>query len=111
MSDMPLAERSCVPCRGGVPALTAEDRSPLLAELDGWAVIDGHHLRKEFRFPDFRSALDWVLRAGEISEEQGHHPELTVSWGVARATIWTHAIDGLTESDFVLAAKFDKLAR
>ena len=104
-----LSEKVCVPCRGGVPPLTAEQQAPLLAQLDGWKVIDGHHLSKDFRFPDFQSALDFVNHAGAIAEEQGHHPEITVGWGHAKIEIWTHKIDGLTESDFILAAKYDAL--
>lgn len=107
-----LANRECVPCRGGVPPLAGPERDRLLAELgpNGWQVVDGHHLEKEFRFPDFASALAFVNRVGEEAERQGHHPDLHLTWGRARVTIWTHKIDGLTESDFVLAAKIDRLA-
>jgi 4a-hydroxytetrahydrobiopterin dehydratase len=92
-----------------VPPLTEKEYAPLLAELDGWQVLAGHHLAKDFRFADFVTALDFVNRAGAIAEEQGHHPEITVGWGHAKVEIWTHKIDGLTESDFVLAAKYDRL--
>ncbi len=107
--DTKLAEKTCVPCRGGVPPLTPEEQAPLLAQLDGWEVIRGHHLSKDFKFNNFKEALDFVNRAGEIAEEQGHHPEITVGFGHAKVEIWTHKIDGLTESDFVLAAKYDEL--
>jgi len=110
MSDSEaLADKTCVPCRGGVPPLTQKEYAPLLAELDAWQVVGGHHLVKDFRFPDFQAALGFVNRAGAIAEEQGHHPEITLGWGHAKVEIWTHKIDGLTESDFVLAAKYDRL--
>lgn len=104
-----LAERQCVPCRGGVPPLTAEEIQPLIAELRDWQVIGGHHLQKTYGFKNFRETLDFVNRIGELAEEQGHHPDICFGWGKADVTIWTHKIDGLTESDFVLAAKIDRL--
>lgn len=106
-----LARKTCIPCRGGVPPLTPEERTPLLAELGDWRVVDGHHLGRTFVFDDFVSALAFVNRLGAIAEEQGHHPEMTVGWGRVRVEIWTHAIDGLTESDFILAAKYDEAFR
>jgi 4a-hydroxytetrahydrobiopterin dehydratase len=105
-----LAAEVCVPCRGGVPPLTAEERRPLLAQLDpAWHVVEEHHLGRDFNFPDFRSALAFTNRVGAIAEEQGHHPDIRISWGKVRVEIWTHKIDGLTRSDFVLAAKIDRL--
>lgn len=104
-----LANKTCVPCMGGVPPIEFERSRELLAELRGWSIIDEHHLEKEFSFPDFKSALAFVNQAGEVSEFEGHHPELVLSWGRVIARIWTHKIDGLTESDFILAAKFDQL--
>jgi 4a-hydroxytetrahydrobiopterin dehydratase len=110
MSDSEaLADKTCVPCRGGVPPLTQQEYSPLLAELDAWQVVGDHHLFKDFRFADFLAALAFVNRAAAIADEQGHHPEITLGWGHAKVEIWTHKIDGLTESDFVLAAKYDRL--
>jgi 4a-hydroxytetrahydrobiopterin dehydratase len=107
-----LAQRSCVPCRGGVPALKGAALRELLAQLDpGWRVADEHHLERRFALPDFAAALALADRVGEVAEREGHHPDLTVRWGELGVTIWTHAIDGLTESDFVLAAKIDELAR
>ncbi len=103
-----LAERECVPCRGGIPPLTADAIQPLLEELPGWSVIDNHHLEKTYRLPDFRDALDLVNRIGGVAEEQGHHPDLVLAWGRVEVKIWTHKIDGLTESDFVFAAKADE---
>lgn len=104
-----LASRECVPCRGGVPPLKGEAIQELLHQLSGWDVITEHHLRKEYRFKDFREALDFINRVGELAENQGHHPDICFGWGKAEITIWTHKIDGLTESDFVLAAKIDTL--
>ena len=106
MSD--LANRECVPCRGGVPPLKDDELARLLAELRGWEVVEEHHLKKSYKFPDFREALQFVNSVGEIAEEQGHHPDICFGWGHAEITIWTHKIDGLTESDFILAAKVDK---
>src|SRR6185503_12133004 len=103
-----LANRDCVPCRGGVPPLETDEAQRLLKELDRWEVIENHHLRKGFEFKDFREALDFVNRIGQLSEEQGHHPDICFGWGKVEVTIWTHKIDGLTESDFILAAKIDK---
>jgi 4a-hydroxytetrahydrobiopterin dehydratase len=103
-----LASRDCVPCRGGVPPLRGAEIENLLRELDGWEVIEEHHLRKIFEFKNFREALLMVNRVGELAEEQGHHPDISFGWGRAEITIWTHKIDGLTESDFILAAKIDR---
>ncbi len=106
---MSLSQKHCIPCRGGVPPLAGEELDRLNAQLQGWEVVDGHHLRRSFEFPDFRTALDFVNRAGAIAEEEGHHPDICLSWGKAEFQIWTHKIDGLTESDFILAAKIDEL--
>ena len=106
---MNLYEKNCEPCRGGVPPLAAEEQAPLLGQLQDWAAVDAHHLEKEWRFPDFASALAWINRAGAICEEQGHHADFEIGWGRVQARIWTHKVDGLTEADFVLAAKFDHL--
>lgn len=92
-----------------MPPLSGEEAARLQGELQDWAVIDGHHLEKEWRFSDFATALAFVNRAGAICEEQGHHADFALGWGRAKATIWTHKINGLTESDFVLAAKLDNV--
>jgi 4a-hydroxytetrahydrobiopterin dehydratase len=106
---MTLAEKTCIPCRGGVPPLAGDELVKLQSQLPGWRVVDGHHLEKTISFPDFKSALDLVQRAGDLAEEQGHHPDILLRWGSVKFTIYTHKIDGLTESDFVLAAKIDQL--
>ena len=108
MSD--LAAKQCVPCKGGVPPLAGEAIENLLAQLgpNGWQVISGHHLEKSYTFADFASALAFVNRVGAVAEEQGHHPDIDLGWGKVRLTVWTHKIEGLTESDFIFAAKADK---
>ena len=105
-----LAEKECVPCQGLVPPLQGQDLARLAAELGGgWQVVAGHHLEKDYRFQDFREALAFTNRVGELAEAQGHHPDICLAWGKVKLTLWTHKINGLTESDFVLAAKADKL--
>jgi len=107
---MSLADRNCVPCRGGVPPLDAAQTAPLLAQLEGWQVIDQHHLEKQYKLRNFVEALALVNRIGAIAEEQNHHPDIQLAWGKVGVQIWTHKIDGLTESDFVFAAKCDAAA-
>ncbi len=105
-----LAARRCVPCRGDTPPLRGEALGRLLGELGGgWRAVDEHHLEKEYRFPDFRSALAFTNRLGELAERESHHPDIHLAWGRVRLEIWTHKIRGLSESDFVLAAKADAL--
>jgi 4a-hydroxytetrahydrobiopterin dehydratase len=104
-----LAEKNCVPCKGGILPLAGADLDRLVGQLGGgWTVVDGHHLEKEFKFGNFREALDFTNRVGELAETQGHHPDILLAWGRVRLTIWTHKINGLTESDFVFAAKADR---
>lgn len=101
-----LANKKCIPCSGGVPPLSLQDQRVLLQELDrDWKVERGHHLVKEFEFSDFRQALYFTNLIGELAEREGHHPDIYLSWGKVKVLIWTHKIDGLTESDFILAAK------
>jgi 4a-hydroxytetrahydrobiopterin dehydratase len=105
-----LAARECVPCKGGVPPLKGEPLQALLAELgNGWQVVNEHHLEKEFRFRNFKDALAFTNRVGEVAERQGHHPDIYLAWGKVKLLVWTHKIDGLTESDFVFAAKADQV--
>jgi 4a-hydroxytetrahydrobiopterin dehydratase len=107
MSD--LASKKCVPCKGGVPPLAGKELEALAKQVPEWRVIEGHHISRVFTFPDFKQALAFVNKVGAIAEEQGHHPDITLSWGKAAVTTWTHKIDGLTESDFILAAKIDRI--
>jgi 4a-hydroxytetrahydrobiopterin dehydratase len=105
-----LAEKDCVPCKGGLPPLKGAELSKLSGQLEsGWQVVNEHHLEKEYSFKNFREALDFTNKIGELAEAQGHHPDIYLAWGKVKLTIWTHKIDGLTESDFVLAAKADQL--
>ena len=104
-----LSSKQCVPCRGGVPPLEGEEITKLLQQLKDWVVVNDHHIKKTYQFADFRDAQSFVNRVGDLAEEQGHHPDICFGWGKAEITIWTHKIDGLTESDFILAAKIDQL--
>lgn len=103
-----LSEKICKPCEGGTPPLKGEALEGLSAKLDkGWKVIEEHHLVKSYAFDDFKLALAFTNRVGAVAEEQGHHPDIYLSYGKAEIRMWTHKIDGLTESDFICAAKFD----
>ncbi|MCY4189310.1 MAG: 4a-hydroxytetrahydrobiopterin dehydratase [Bryobacterales bacterium] len=104
-----LAQKSCVPCSGGVPPLQGEELARLSAETPDWSVVERHHLEREFRFSNFQQALDFTNLIGALAESEGHHPDIFLAWGKVGVKIWTHKIDGLTESDFVLAAKIDSL--
>ena len=104
-----LATKSCVPCRGDVPPLKDEEITRLLSDVPGWQVVAAHHLLKMYTFPDFAQALKFVNGVGAIAEAEGHHPDLLLSWGKVEVKIWTHKINGLTESDFILAAKIEEL--
>ena len=104
-----LAQKTCIPCKGGVPPLKGEDLDALQEKLgNDWQINNEHHLEKEYIFADFRQALDFTVKVGEVAENQGHHPDIYLAWGKVKLTIWTHKIDGLTESDFVFAAKADQ---
>lgn len=106
-----LADRKCQPCAPGTPALRGPALAALQAETPGWSIRQDHDLYREFRFPDFAVALAFVNRVGAVAEQEGHHPDLTLGWGRVGITIWTHSVGGLTESDFVLAAKIDRLMK
>ena len=103
-----LASQTCVSCRGGVPPLKGAELQQILQEVPQWKVINEHHITRAFTFPDFRQALDFVNRVGDVAEEQGHHPDILLTWGRAEITMWTHKIDGLTRSDLIMAAKIDQ---
>lgn len=107
---MSLSEKKCVPCRGGIPALTPQEVKPLLEEVNGWTVVDDFKLKQSFKFDNFKDAMNLANKIAEIAENEGHHPDLLVRWGELVVEIWTHKVNGLTESDFILAAKIDKIA-
>lgn len=108
MSD--LASRECIPCRGGVPPLEGEELTKYENQLgNDWKVVDGHHLEKTYKFKNFREALDFTVKLGELAEEVNHHPDICVGWGKVAVTLWTHKIGGLNEADFVWGAKADRL--
>ena len=107
MSD--LAKKTCIPCKGGVPPLKGTKLDDLLEKIkNDWKIIKEHHLEKEYSFKNFKEALSFTIKIGELAENQGHHPDIFLTWGKVKLTIWTHKIDGLTESDFIFAAKADK---
>ena len=104
-----LLEKVCTPCRGGVPPLTREEAERYRGQVREWELLDdARRIRRAYRFRDFREALAFVQGVGELAEAEGHHPDIFFGWGYAHVKIWTHAIDGLSESDFILAAKIDK---
>lgn len=104
-----LADRQCVPCRGDVPKLGGAELQQLAARLPRWQVVEDHHLERKYKFPDFVSALAFVNRVGAVAEEQGHHPDIYLTWGKVKIKVFTHTLDGLSESDFVLGAKIERL--
>jgi 4a-hydroxytetrahydrobiopterin dehydratase len=106
---MDLASKKCVPCHGGTPRITAKEVETLAAAIPGWTVAEGDRLERSFKFSDFKSALAFTNQVGEIAEAEDHHPDIHLSWGRVRIVIWTHAVGGLTENDFILAAKIDQL--
>lgn len=106
-----LSEKSCVPCKGDVPPLSGKELESLAGQLPSWTVVEGHHIHREYGFENFAQALAFVNRVGEVAEAEGHHPDIWFTWGVVKIDIMTHAIDGLTESDFVLGAKIEELPR
>lgn len=104
-----LADSKCVPCRGGVPPLTPEEIQPLLGQLQGWHIEEGKKLVKSYPFANFVDAMAFANAITPVAEAEGHHPDLYVRWGEVRVYLWTHKIDGLTESDFFMAAKIDRV--
>lgn len=105
-----LSKKNCMPCRGGVPPLKGKELESLLKELgNGWQVVNEQHLEKKYLFPNFITGLNFTNQLGKLAEKEGHHPDILLSYGHVTVTLWTHKIDGLTESDFILAAKCDEL--
>lgn len=107
-----LADQKCVPCKGETPPLSGDRLHRMKNELGGhWKIVNEHHLEKEFVFADFKNALAFTNKIGDLAEKEGHHPDLHLAWGKVRVVLWTHAINGLSESDFILAAKIDCLSQ
>jgi 4a-hydroxytetrahydrobiopterin dehydratase len=104
-----LAQKECVPCKGGVPPLKGESLKALSSQLLDWRVINEHHLERDYKFENFREALEFTNKVGELAEKLNHHPDIYLAWGKVKLTLWTHKIDGLTESDFIFAAKVNQL--
>ena len=105
-----LSKRHCVSCEGGIPPLTKEEIHTLSRQLTGWSVISDKKLEKEWKFKDFAQALAFTIQVGEIAEKEGHHPDIYLTWGKVKITLSTHAINGLSENDFILAGKIDGIS-
>lgn len=105
-----LSSKDCIPCKGGVPSLTDNEMSKLIVNLNNnWKILEGHHLERIWTFDNFKQALKFTNSAGNICEEQNHHADFELGWGRVVTKIYTHKIDGLVESDFILASKFDQI--
>lgn len=107
---MGLTQKTCIPCQGGIPPLSYPEAEKLLAQVPGWSLThDGTRLERRFTFPDFATALEFVNEVGDLSEEEGHHPDISLGWGYATVVYYTHKIQGLHENDFIMAAKVNQL--
>ena len=105
-----LSHKKCVPCEGGTPPLQSHEILEYAKELgNGWKVVNDHHLEKEFTFKNFKEALAFTNKIGALAEEEGHHPDIFLRWGKVKVTLWTHAVGGLSENDFILASKINQL--
>ncbi len=111
MAEIGLAERECVACTSDDEPLEGEEITELYEQLDTdvWTVVDEHHLEGDYEFEDFRDALEFTKEIGELAEAEWHHPDIHLSWGSVRVEMWTHKIDGLFETDFVMAARMDRI--
>ncbi len=108
--EIKLSKRKCVPCEGDIPPLTQEEAEKLNTELNEWTLVDGAALlAKSFRFADFKQTMAFVNKVADIAEEEGHHPDMSVTYGGVTVELMTHAIGGLSENDFILAAKIDEI--
>ena len=102
-----LSKMKCAACSGSIAVLTLQEQQSLLPQLEGWEIVKGHHLQKNYKFPDFKSALHFVNVVGEVAETENHHPNISFTWGEVTVEIYSHKLNGLTEADFILAAKID----
>ena len=107
---MNFMQKQCTPCKGGVEPLKGDALKDRIDKLDhGWEVVEEHHLQKEFKFPDFKEALSFVNKIGQLAEQEGHHPDIYLGYGKVKVLLWTHKIDGIHENDFIVAAKIEEL--
>ncbi|RQD68622.1 MAG: 4a-hydroxytetrahydrobiopterin dehydratase [Tindallia sp. MSAO_Bac2] len=105
-----LADKKCIPCSIGTPPLEGDELKSYMDQISNeWELIDEHHLERKFKFKNFQEALDFTNVVGELAEKEGHHPDINLGWGKVKIKLLTHKIDGLSESDFVFAAKVDQL--
>ena|ERR1051325_3537220 len=105
-----LTEKKCIPCEGDTPSIKGEALKPYLKEITGdWKVLEGKKIQRTFKFKDFRENMAFVNKIADLAEDEGHHPDLCIHWNVLEVTLWTHAIGGLSENDFIIAAKIDAL--
>lgn len=105
-----ISQKKCTPCESGTTPLKGDKLKPFTDQLgEKWQVMDEHHLEREYKFSNFREALDFTIRVGELAEQEGHHPDIYLSWGKVRIQLCTHSIGGLSENDFILAAKIDHI--
>ncbi|MGX5805526.1 4a-hydroxytetrahydrobiopterin dehydratase [Bradyrhizobium sp. Arg314] len=102
-----IAQKTCTPCRGGVPPLTPEAAEGYLSQTPGWELEEARLLRRNFKFADFRQSLGFVDKVARLAEEEGHHPDICFGWGYAAVSLQTHKIKGLHENDFIMAAKIN----
>lgn len=106
-----LDNKNCVPCRGGVPVLESAQARAMLADVPGWELaMDGKSISRRIKLKNFKTALALVNKVGEVAEKEGHHPDIMLGWGYAEFKMWTHAIGGLHENDFIMASKINKLS-
>mgnify|MGYP000865856516 FL=1 len=107
---MSLSQKTCTPCRGGIPPLTSSEAEALLSQAPGWQLLEnGTRIERRFGFKNFAAALAFVNRVGDLAEQEGHHPDITLGWGYANVLFYTHKISGLHENDFIMAAKVNEL--
>ncbi|MBI5273765.1 MAG: 4a-hydroxytetrahydrobiopterin dehydratase [Chlamydiales bacterium] len=109
MDRCDLSQKKCTPCSKETSPLKGEELARLYKQLTGWQLIENHHLEKEYKFSNFQEALSFTNKVGNIAEQEGHHPDIHLSYGRVKIQLWTHKINGLSENDFILAAKCDAL--
>jgi len=104
-----ITKKHCIPCTAGTPPLTEKEIEPLIIQVADWEIIDNKRLFKSFKFKDFRTAIAFVNRTGEIAEAEAHHPDIRFTWGIVEITLYTHKINGLSENDFIMAARISQM--